>query len=116
MRPEIGYPHNLWTNDTRKGRKSVPSFNLKLTGRYAVEAGVIEDASDEEFTPHWFRHFFTTQLQPGRGDHPRHLEPSMIKYLRGDVMEDIMGEYTHDWGDTIRPAYEDAIYQFGLYD
>jgi len=116
MRPQTEYPHNLLAGRTSNKRMGVKALNRHLTGQYAKQAGIIDDGSDGRFSPHWFRHMFTTQLKPGRGDHPRYLELSMIKYLRGDVEDDIMEVYTHEWGDTLRPAYEEAIYQFDLYD
>lgn len=54
-------------------------------------------------TPHYFRHFFTTHMR-NRGD------DVMVKYIRGDVGDDIMDTYTHHWGDKVREQYEMSIY------
>lgn len=125
MRPRVEYPHPLWIGKRMHNRTYTEIINENLTGKYAEETGFIDDASNKGFTPHWFRHFFTTQLHPGYGDHGDSLPPTMIKYLRGDVYStvsgngrgsDIMNVYLHDWGDTIRPEYEKSIYQFGIYD
>jgi integrase len=62
------------------------------------------DAS-ENVTPHYFRHFFTTHLRDRTGDR------GVVKYLRGDVAEDIIDTYTHNWGDRIREVYEANIYK-----
>jgi integrase len=40
-------------------------------------------------TPHYFRHFFTTHLRDRTGDR------GIVKYLRGDVVEDVIDTYTH---------------------
>ena len=33
-----------------------------------------------------------------------------MKYLRGDVADDIIDTYTHNWGDNVRETYERHIY------
>jgi site-specific recombinase XerD len=58
----------------------------------------------ENVTPHYFRHFFTTHLRDRTGDR------GIVKYLRGDVAEDIIDTYTHNWGDRVRTVYESHIY------
>ena len=60
--------------------------------------------SDENVTPHYFRHFFTTHLRDRTGDR------GIVKYLRGDVAGDIVDTYTHNWGDRVRETYERHIY------
>ena len=73
---------------------------------YAKAAGwYVEGAeSGENVTPHYFRHFFTTHLRNRIGDR------GVVKYLRGDVAEDIIDTYTHNWGDLVRGTYEEHIY------
>lgn len=117
VRPITTYPHPLWTTERgSKERMGGPYMGRKVK-EWGQETGFVGGETVSEFTPHWFRYFFTTQLQPGYGDHPDYLEPTMVKYLRGDVMEDDMLEhYTQAWGDTIRREYLDAIYQFHIYD
>ncbi|MDX1747314.1 MAG: site-specific integrase, partial [Halobacteriales archaeon] len=61
----------------------------------------------ENVTPHYFRHFFTTHLRDRTGDR------GIVKYLRGDVAEDIIDTYTHNWGDRVREIYEANIYRIG---
>ena len=60
---------------------------------------------EENVTPHYFRHFFTTHLRDRTGDR------GVVKYLRGDVATDVIDTYTHEWGDTVRTVYEEKIYQ-----
>jgi len=61
-------------------------------------------SAEENVTPHYFRHFFTTHLRDRTGDR------GVVKYLRGDVAEDIIDTYTHNWGDRVREVYETNIY------
>jgi len=68
-------------------------------GWYADGGGV-----EENVTPHYFRHFFTTHLRDRTGDR------GIVKYLRGDVAQDVIDTYTHDWGDRVRDVYEQHIY------
>ena len=67
---------------------------------YADGGGV-----EENVTPHYFRHFFTTHLRDRTGDR------GIVKYLRGDVAQDVIDTYTHDWGDRVRDVYEQCIYE-----
>jgi len=117
VRPETSYPHPLWVTSvgepTRIGGKA---SNNKLTNYWAEETGLVDDGDTGAFTPHWFRHFFTTNMKPGRGHHDDSIAPSLVKYIRGDVEDDIMEVYTHDWGDQVREQYLDSIYHFGIYD
>ncbi|AGB15968.1 site-specific recombinase XerD [Halovivax ruber XH-70] len=58
----------------------------------------------ENVTPHYFRHFFTTHMRDRTGDR------GIVKYLRGDVADDIIDTYTHNWGDRVRETYLSTIY------
>jgi site-specific recombinase XerD len=60
--------------------------------------------AEENVTPHYFRHFFTTHLRDRTGDR------GVVKYLRGDVASDVIDTYTHNWGDSVREVYEANIY------
>jgi len=71
----------------------------KNMGWHSPGAGV-----EENVTPHYFRHFFTTNLRDKTGDR------GVVKYLRGDVADDIIETYTHNWGDRVRTVYEKNIY------
>ena len=73
--------------------------NAREAGWYRVGGG-----PEENVTPHYFRHFFTTHLRNRTGDR------GVVKYLRGDVATDVIDTYTHDWGDRIRTIYEANIY------
>ncbi len=73
---------------------------------HAADAGWYRAGGDREenVTPHYFRHFFTTHLRDRTGDR------GIVKYLRGDVAGDIIDTYTHNWGDRVRETYESNIY------
>ncbi|MFB6202163.1 MAG: tyrosine-type recombinase/integrase [Halorhabdus sp.] len=68
-------------------------------GWYTEGGGV-----EENVTPHYFRHFFTTHLRDRTGDR------GIVKYLRGDVAQDVIDTYTHDWGSRVREVYETHMY------
>lgn len=122
-RPETVHPHPLWTSPQSQPTRLSKSHIKTLTDRWAEETRLVDDGSTGAFTPHWFRHFFTTNMQPGRGYHEQSIAPTLIKYIRGDVGTategsgtDIMDVYSHDWGDQVRREYLDNIYHFGIYD
>lgn len=73
--------------------------HAEAVGWYRVGGG-----ASENVTPHYFRHFFTTHLRDRTGDR------GIVKYLRGDVADDIIDTYTHNWGDRVREVYLDNIY------
>lgn len=123
VRPETEFPHPLWTSPIGKPERMAGAYLPKLTDRWAEKTGLVDDGGTGAFTPHWFRHFFTTNMQPGRGHHDPSIPPTVVKYIRGDVGTategsgtDIMDKYSHDWGDQVRKRYLNNIYQFGIYD
>ncbi len=64
-----------------------------------------DDDLKTNVTPHYFRHFFTTHLRERSGD------DALVRYLRGDVGDDILDTYTHNWGGKVREKYELSIYK-----
>ena len=89
----------LSTDDVR----GIVREHAEAFGWYRVGGGPRENV-----TPHYFRHFFTTHLRDRTG------ERGVVKYLRGDVAEDILDTYTHHWGERVRDVYETHIYQLGV--
>jgi integrase/recombinase XerC len=67
-------------------------------GWYATGAGV-----EENVTPHYFRHFFTTEMRQRTED------GYLVKYLRGDV-GDVMDRYTHNWQELVAEPYSQSVY------
>ena len=89
------------------GKRLTPHMVHHLVESHAREQGWYRDGggAEENVTPHYFRHFFTTHLRDRTGDR------GVVKYLRGDVATDIIDTYTHDWGDRVREVYEANIYR-----
>jgi integrase/recombinase XerC len=88
------------------GRRLTPAMVRQRVRKHASAAGWYREggAAEENVTPHYFRHFFTTHLRDRTGDR------GIVKYLRGDVAEDVIDTYTHNWGDRVRKTYEENIY------
>ncbi|MCL9817299.1 tyrosine-type recombinase/integrase [Natronocalculus amylovorans] len=88
------------------GDRITPPAVRTIVERYAREQGWYHTGGDasENVTPHYFRHFFTTHLRDRTGDR------GIVKYLRGDVADDIIDTYTHNWGDQVRETYVESIY------
>jgi site-specific recombinase XerD len=88
------------------GSRLTPDMIHHKVETHAREAGWYRAGGgpEENVTPHYFRHFFTTHLRNRTGDR------GVVKYLRGDVATDVIDTYTHDWGDRIRTLYEANIY------
>jgi site-specific recombinase XerD len=88
------------------GERLTPDMVHHLVEHHASEAGWHRagGSAEENVTPHYFRHFFTTHLRDRTGDR------GIVKYLRGDVGGDIIDTYTHNWGDRVRETYEQYIY------
>ncbi len=89
------------------GRRTTPSMVRNIVTKHARERGWYREGGgvEENVTPHYFRHFFTTHLRDRTGDR------GIVKYLRGDVASDIIDTYTHNWGDRVRTVYEANIYR-----
>jgi site-specific recombinase XerD len=90
----------------RWGARLTPDMVHHIVERHASAFGWHRSGGDaeENVTPHYFRHFFTTHLRDRTGDR------GIVKYLRGDVGGDIIDTYTHNWGDRVRETYETSIY------
>ncbi|WP_338728681.1 tyrosine-type recombinase/integrase [Haladaptatus sp. DJG-WS-42] len=88
------------------GKRLTPEMVRAMVKTHAREAGWYRSGggAEENVTPHYFRHFFTTHLRDATG------ERGVVKYLRGDVAEDIIDTYTHNWGDRVREVYAENIY------
>ncbi len=84
-----------------------PEAVSSLMRKYTQPYGWWEEGRslEENVTPHYCRHFFTTHLREASGD------DALIKYLRGDVGGDVIETYTHQWGDNVRESYEKYIYR-----
>lgn len=88
------------------GDRLDPESVRHIVAEHAREVGWYRQGggAQENVTPHYFRHFFTTHLRDRTGDR------GVVKYLRGDVADDVIDTYTHNWGDQVRETYERNIY------
>ena len=88
------------------GHRLTPRAVRNIVTEHADAAGWYDTGGDaaDNVTPHYFRHFFTTHLRDRTGDR------GVVKYLRGDVADDIIDTYTHNWGGQVRSTYEANIY------
>jgi len=105
IRPDTDSP-GLFCSASEWGKRTTPSMVRNVVAERAGERGWYREGGDaeENVTPHYFRHFFTTHLRDRTGDR------GIVKYLRGDVATDIIDTYTHNWGDRVRDVYEANIY------
>jgi len=101
-----GHPLFVGTADNWGRRFTTDMVHHTVTS-HASDVGWYHDGAGaaDNVTPHYFRHFFTTHLRDRTGDR------GIVKYLRGDVAQDIIDTYTHDWGSRVRDVYETHIYQ-----
>lgn len=107
IRPDTEAPAEpLFCSTGEWGRRITPPMVRNVVTAHASERGWYRSGggAEENITPHYFRHFFTTHLRDRTGDR------GIVKYLRGDVATDIIDTYTHSWGDRVRQVYEDHIY------
>lgn len=90
------------------GERVTPGMVREIVAEHASRRGWYQTGggAGENVTPHYFRHFFTTHMRDRTG------ERGIVKYLRGDVADDIIDTYTHNWGGRVREVYEANIYRF----
>ena len=107
VRPDTPSPAEpLFASTSEWGRRVTPSMVRSIVTDHAETAGWHRPGggAEENVTPHYFRHFFTTHLRDRTGDR------GVVKYLRGDVADDVIDTYTHNWGDQVRSVYERHVY------
>jgi len=108
VRPDARSEANPLFLSTRDawGTRISPDMVRSIVESHAREQGWHRTGggAEENVTPHYFRHFFTTHLRDRTGDR------GIVKYIRGDVAEDIIDTYTHNWGDRVRSVYESNVY------
>jgi integrase/recombinase XerD len=84
-------------------------YNLVL--KHAERVGLHDPDSEEledHFTPHCFRHWFTTHLRRGG------MSKDFIKELRGDSRREAVDIYDHIDHGELRKAYLAAIPRLGI--
>ncbi len=109
IRPDVTSPAEpLFVSTSGSwGRRLTPDMVHHIVETHARRFGWYHDGggASENVTPHYFRHFFTTHMRDRTGDR------GVVKYLRGDVAQDVIDTYTHDWGDRIREVYLENVYR-----
>jgi len=91
-------------NGTRAGdHVSIDLVRDRLV-RQAEAYGWREKGAETNITPHHFRHFFTTHMRN------RTKDDVFVKFIRGDIGDDIPDRYTHAWGDKVETTYHENIY------
>jgi integrase len=112
IRPDARSPAEPLFTSTRTawGKRLTPDMVHHTVETHARERGWYRDGGGaaENVTPHYFRHFFTTHLRDRTGDR------GIVKYLRGDVAQDVIDTYTHEWGDRVRSEYLANVYELGV--
>lgn len=70
------------------------------------------DDTNNNVSPHYFRHFFTTKMRQRLNDSDIDgNDPKLfIQGIRGDKGSDIISVYTHQWGNYVRETYNETIY------
>jgi integrase len=93
--------------NTHWGERATPKAVRHIVTDHAADRGWYREGGGSEgnVTPHYFRHYFTTHLRDRTGDR------GVVKYLRGDVADDVIDTYTHNWGDRVREVYEANVYR-----
>jgi len=125
MRPNTGYPYPLFCEQNRVSRP-LPKLKQAMC-EYGLAVEYIED-DDKNMDNHYFRHYFSTNMQDGEGTYDGANWPwRRVKLIRGDITDirsgnqngaggdSLQDTYTHNWGDLIREPYLRDIYNFGLY-
>ena len=112
IRPDVqSTAEPLFCSTSEWGKRVTPISVRSTVTNYASAVGWHRSGGgrEENVTPHYFRHFFTTHLRDRTGDR------GVVKYLRGDVADDIIDTYTHNWGGRVREIYEENIYDLYTY-
>jgi integrase len=107
IRPDARSPADpLFMSTSRWGTRLSPNSVHRIVTTNAEAMGWYSEGAsiEENVTPHYFRHFFTTHLRDRIGDR------GVVKYLRGDVADDVIETYTHNWDSQVRELYEKHIY------
>jgi integrase/recombinase XerC len=132
VRPDVGYPYPLFVGEQGSrldGTHLLHKLKQELK-EYGLTIEHVED-DDKNMDLHYFRHFFSTNMQDSQGTYEGAEWPwAKVKIIRGDKGttangdnngsngrggDDLHNTYTHNWGDLIRDPYLRDIYNFGLY-
>lgn len=108
VRPDaVSQSDPLFINTKLWGFRSEYGHVRKMVINHTEENGWYDSGANanSNVTPHYFRHFFTTHVRRRTNDE------TVVRFIRGDLSDDILDTYTHDWGNKIRDEYEASIYK-----
>jgi len=92
------------------GKRLMRSGVYNMVTKQAEKAGFHDPDSrrtEDHFTPHCFRHFFTTMLSRSG------IDKDLLKELRGDARRDSMDVYRHIDPEELRKAYLAHVPELG---
>jgi len=110
VRSEFTKSNALFVNPT-KGRRITYVILNDIVTKHATRMGIHDENSPElhkRFTPHCFRHWFTTHLR--RASMPREFRQE----LRGDSRDEPIDTYDHIDHEELRKSYLSTIPQLGI--
>lgn len=131
MRGNVGHPYPLFSG-SQSDRAGSPIKHLKRAMKdYGLAVEYVtpddEDEKKKDMDVHYFRHFFSTNMQDSEGTYDdANWSWGRVKTIRGDLTDNggddnrsggdsLQGIYTQGWGNLIREPYMRDIYNFGLY-
>lgn len=84
-------------------RMGIPSIRYTVNDFCEVIDLDTSDGGSEKVTPHFFRHWYTTQMRSRIDEEevPIGSVKEFVQGLRGDSEEGAIGTYTHEWTDGI---------------
>lgn len=117
VRPPANSPAKpLFTSVEAQGEGQIYGDRISSRGVYrrvitkAESEGLWEspgkrgDQSTPNVRPHYFRHFFTTHCR-------ERMDDRVVEFIRGDVGDKTMDDYTHNWGNKVEREYRENIYK-----
>ena len=106
-RPDTPFTNALFVKLNQDyGHRLTTSTLRNRVSRYAEPYGWYKKGGGAEFnvTPHYFRHFFSTHFSD------RCEDPYVTRVIRGDVGDDILSTYRHDWNGKVKKSYLNNVY------
>jgi len=96
---------------TKYGNRMSHRSLINIVKKYAKRVGLHDSESkhlDDRFTPHCFRHWFTTELRKSG------MSREYIKELRGDTRNETIDGYYHITNDELKEKYLEHIPKLGV--
>lgn len=96
---------------TQYGNRMSHKSLIKMVKKYAKRVDLHDENSkhmEDKFTPHCFRHWFTTELRKSG------MSREYIKELRGDTRSETMDGYYHITEEELKEEYLDHIPRLGV--